>query len=173
MNLVQQQLRSQIKTYVWIIIIGLAISGLTAFPLESELAWLTHHSGALPVTMQKWLNTIYEAIRQTNQQYPFLSYGTDWLAFAHVVLAILFVGPLIDPVKNIWVIQFGMIACVLIFPLAFIAGPIRHIPVFWRFIDSSFGVICFIPLWLTYGSVKKLEKLPANSQSMSFLSSGL
>ncbi|WP_345955188.1 hypothetical protein [Mucilaginibacter sp. PAMB04168] len=169
MNLVQQQLRSQIKTYVWIIIIGLAISGLTAFPLESELAWLTHHSGALPVGMQKWLNMIYEAIRQTNQQYPYLSYGTDWLAFAHVVLAILFVGPLIDPVKNIWVIQFGMIACVLIFPLAFIAGPIRHIPVFWRFIDSSFGVICFIPLWLTYRSVKKLEKLPANSQSMSFL----
>ena len=157
-TLQQQQLLKQIKLCIWIVIIGLAISGITAFPIETELAWLNQHSGLFPAVMQNWLNTIYQAIHHTNARYPYLSYGTDWLAFAHVVLAILFVGPLVDPVKNVWVIQFGMIACVLIFPLAFIAGPVRQIPVFWRFIDSSFGVFAFIPLWLSYRNIKQLEK---------------
>ena len=159
----QQQLRTRIKIYIWIIIIGLFISGATAFPLETELAYFYRHIRIFPTGMQSWLTTIYEAIRAINATYPYLSYGTDWLAFAHLVLAILFIGPLKDPVRNIWVIQFGMIACVLIFPLAFIAGPIRHIPVFWRFIDSSFGVIGIVPLWLAYRATQKLHKqLQAN-----------
>lgn len=154
----QQQLISRIKLCMWVVIIGLAISGITAFPIETELQWFSRHSGVFPAAMQNWLNTIYKAIHDTNARYPYLSYGTDWLAFAHVLLAILFVGPLINPVKNVWVIQFGMIACVLIFPLAFIAGPVRHIPVFWRFIDSSFGVFAFIPLWMSYRGIRELEK---------------
>ncbi|SCF41963.1 hypothetical protein [Micromonospora mirobrigensis] len=32
-------------------------------------------------------------------------YGTDWLAFAHLVLAVAFWGPLRDPVRNVWVVQ--------------------------------------------------------------------
>jgi hypothetical protein len=159
----QQQLLTRIKTYIWIIIIGLFISGATAFSLETELAYFYKHANVFPAEMKSWLTTIYEAICATNAKYPYLSYGTDWLAFAHLVLAILFVGPLKDPVKNIWVIQFGMIACVLIFPLAFIAGPIRHIPLFWRFVDCSFGAIGIVPLWLAYKATRKLERqLPAN-----------
>jgi hypothetical protein len=57
-----------------------------------------------------------------------LAYGTDWLAFAHLVIAIAFLGPLKDPVRNIWVVEFGMIACLLVIPLALICGPIRGIP---------------------------------------------
>jgi hypothetical protein len=72
------------------------------------------------------------------------------------MLAILFIGPLKHPVKNIWVIEFGMIACVAVFPLAFIAGGIRGIPVFWRLIDCSFGAIGIIPLYLSYRMIKKL-----------------
>ncbi|MFD1255788.1 hypothetical protein ACFQ3S_03185 [Mucilaginibacter terrae] len=108
--------------------------------------------------MQNWLSTIYFAITNTNAHYPYLSYGTDWLAFAHIVLAILFFGPLKDPVKNIWVVQFGMIACAIIFPLAFVAGSIRHIPVFWQFIDCSFGVIGIVPLWLAYKNTRRLQE---------------
>jgi hypothetical protein len=137
------------------IIAGLALSGITAFPLESELAWLLQHSSALPDGMNAWLNTIYNAIKTTNQTYPYLSYGTDWLAFAHLVLALLFVGPLKDPVKNIWIIEFGMVVCGLIFPLAFIAGGIRHIPMFWRFINCSFGVFGIIPLAIAHRIIKK------------------
>jgi hypothetical protein len=29
--------------------------------------------------------------------YPFLAYGTDWLAFAHIVIAVFFIGPLVKP----------------------------------------------------------------------------
>jgi len=145
------------------IITGLALSGITAFPLQTELGWLVQHSSSLPLTMQNWLNTIYSAIKATNQNYPYLSYGTDWLAFAHLVLALLFIGPLKDPVKNIWVIEFGMMACVLIFPLAFIAGGIRHIPIFWRLIDCSFGIIGIIPLAIARRIVKN-SSLTINRQ---------
>lgn len=147
-------LTRRIKIYIAIVIIGLAVSGITAFPIESELALLARPGNS---AMNHWLNTIYRAVKTTNQAYPWLSYGTDWLAFAHVMLAVLFIGPLRDPVKNIWVIEFGMIACVSIFPLAFIAGSIRGIPVFWRVIDCSFGVIGIIPLYLSHAAIKKLN----------------
>ncbi|WP_158828278.1 hypothetical protein [Mucilaginibacter lacusdianchii] len=153
-----RQVLYRIRIYIWIIIIGLALSGITAFPIETELSyWLPHLSNSKGF-LTEWVNRVYVAVHRTNLQYPFLSYGTDWLAFAHLMLAILFVGPLRDPVKNIWVIQFGMIASVLIIPLAFIAGPIRHIPFFWQLIDCSFGVICMIPLYLSYKDIKILTK---------------
>jgi hypothetical protein len=67
---------------------------------------------------------------------PFIACGTDWLAFAHLVIAIAFWGPVRDPVRNIWVVQFGMTAC-----LAVVAGPVRGIPWWWwQLIDISFGV---------------------------------
>jgi hypothetical protein len=147
----------RIKISIWMMITGLTISGLTAFPIETELRWFVSFSSDLPEVMNKWLYTVYIAVMKTNQQYPYLSYGTDWLAFAHLMLAILFIGPLKDPVKNSWVIEFGMIACLLIIPLAFIAGHIRHIPVFWRVIDCSFGVFGIIPLMICYKNIKLLK----------------
>jgi len=149
-------LQRRIKLCLWIIIIGLVLSGITAFPLESELAALKAHlspNGA----MGKWIGTIYNAVKTTNAQFPWLSYGTDWLAFAHLVIAVVFIGPLRDPVRNIWVIHFGMIACIAIFPLAFIAGTIRGIPFFWQLIDCSFGVIGFIPLYFANKYIRMLE----------------
>jgi hypothetical protein len=147
----------RIKISIWMMIAGLTISGLTAFPIEAELRWLVSFSSDLPEVMNKWLYTVYIAVMKTNQQYPYLSYGTDWLAFAHLMLAILFIGPLKDPVKNSWVIEFGMIACLLIIPLAFIAGHVRHIPIFWRIIDCSFGVFGIIPLMICYKNIKLLK----------------
>lgn len=158
-TLAKQQLFFRIKICLWIVIVGLALSGITAFPLETELGFIKDHIGFTSVAMQQWINTNYATLHHVNGQYPYLSYGTDWLAFAHLMLAILFVGPLRDPVKNIWVIQFGMIACALIFPLAFIAGGIRHIPFFWRLIDCSFGVFGFIPLILAYRYTKQASGL--------------
>lgn len=115
------------------------------------------HSSSFPQFVQNWLSIIYNAVKETNTEYPYLSYGTDWLAFAHIVIATVFIGPLKDPVRNIWVIQFGMIACVMIFPLALIAGPIRNIPFYWQLIDCSFGVLGIIPLYITYKLIKQLE----------------
>ena len=153
-----QQLKKRIRVYIWIIIIGLALSGITAFPLETELGLIKDHLHGTPA-LQHWIDMIYNCLVFVNQRYPYLSYGTDWLAFAHLVIAIVFIGPLKDPVKNIWVIQFGMIACVLIFPLAFIAGEVRHIPIFWRLIDCSFGLIGIMPLWIAYTATRRLEQM--------------
>jgi len=55
-----------------------------------------------------------------------------------------------------------MIACVIVFPLALIAGPIRQIPFFWQMIDCSFGALGLIPLYMCYKNIKKLETLSIN-----------
>ncbi|MCW3071420.1 MAG: hypothetical protein JWO44_1310 [Bacteroidetes bacterium] len=155
----EQQLKRRIRNWIVLFIVCLVLSGVTAFPIEAELAFLTVHASAFPHVIQNWLQTIYLSVRSTNDVYPYLSYGTDWLAFAHLVIAVVFIGPLKDPVKNIWCIQFGMIACVMIFPLAMIAGTVRHIPLYWQMIDCSFGVIGFIPLYFCYKHIKQLEHL--------------
>jgi hypothetical protein len=154
----ENQLRKKIKRWIILFIVFLILSGVTAFPIETELLWLVNHSSVFPDFMRQWIFKIYNAVKETNTNYVQLSYGTDWLAFAHIVIATVFIGPLIDPVKNIWVIQFGMIACIMVFPLALIAGPIRHIPFYWQMIDCSFGVLGIIPLYITYRLIKQLEK---------------
>jgi len=150
----EQHLLRAIRIWLSLFVIVLILSGITAFPIETELAWLsTDFAG------DSWIATVYRAVKDTNQHYPYMAYGTDWLAFAHLVIAVVFIGPLIDPVKNIWVLQFGMIACVMIFPLALIAGPVRHIPFYWQLIDCSFGVLGLIPLSICFLKAKELEKL--------------
>lgn len=139
-------------------ITGLALSGLTAFPIEAELGALVKLTSSYSGILSNWLNAAYQAVKFTNCTYPFLSYGTDWLAFAHLMLAVLFIGPLKNPLKNNWVIEFGIIAAISIFPLAFIAGEIRGIPGFWRLIDCSFGVAALTVLLPCYRMIKKLEK---------------
>ena len=156
---IENKLLLGIRISIWVMITGLVLSGLSAFPLQTETDWLISHSHALPETMYTWLQIIHTAIVNTNRDYPYLCYGTDWLAFAHLMLAILFFGPLKKPVENVWVIQFGMIACACIIPLAFIAGSIREIPVFWRIIDCSFGVIGIVPLIISYRNIARLKHI--------------
>jgi hypothetical protein len=151
-----QKLNLRIKICLWIVIIGVALSGITAFLIESELALISRHLSPSGI-LGEWLNKIYLAVKITNQHFPWLSYGTDWLAFAHLMIAIAFIGPLRDPRRNIWVVQFGMIACIAIFPLAFIAGSVRGIPFFWQLIDCSFGAIGFIPLYYCHRYIRLLE----------------
>jgi hypothetical protein len=158
-NKIETKLKKRIRYLIVAFIIGLVLSGVTAFPIETELALINTNSSWLPPYLQNWISQVYTAVKNMNTQYPYLSYGTDWLAFAHLVIAVAFIGPLLDPVKNIWVIQFGMIACIMVFPLAFIAGPIREIPFYWQLIDCSFGVFGFVLLYWCYRCILKLEKL--------------
>ena len=99
---------------------------------------------------------IRDALIETNTKYPFMAYGTDWLAFGHFVIAVSFIGPLRDPVKNVWVIEFGMIACVLVVPFTLGMGAVRGIPLGWRLIDCSFGVFGIIPLWFCRKYIREL-----------------
>ena len=156
----------RIRCWLAIFIVGLILSGVTAFPLQTELGWLISlfHSSALQAIAQStgllpWIERVNDALRNTNVLYPFLAYGTDWLAFAHLVIAVAFIGPYIDPVRNKWVITFGLIACAGVIPLALIAGQIRGIPPPWRLIDCSFGVFGALPLLICRRSILALERL--------------
>jgi hypothetical protein len=148
-----------IRCWIVFFIVSLVLSGLTAFALQTELNWLLQNwSLRNGGELYYWVRKVYEALRNTNDRYPFLAYGYDWLAFAHLVIALVFIGPLRDPVRNKWIIEFGMIACMMIFPLAFIAGAVRGIPVYWRLIDCSFGIIGLIPLTICYKKIRLLEQ---------------
>jgi hypothetical protein len=145
-------------------VVCLVLSGITAFPLVHELRWAEQALSAVPVAPEglvEWVARVRWGLDQADAAYPFLLYGTDWLAFAHLVIAVAFWGPYRDPVRNIWVIEFGMIACVGVIPLALICGPIRGIPVFWMLIDMSFGVFGILPLIVLRRRIKRLEALTA------------
>jgi hypothetical protein len=153
----------EIKAWLAFFIIALAISGITAIPLGWEIDLLMRWFGpgtwfsAIWPAMAEWIGYVHSGLTAMIANYPFLQYGTDWLAFAHIVLAIAFVGAWRDPVRNIWVIEFGMIACVLVIPTAFIFGGLRGIPFYWRLIDCAFGVFGIIPLWIVREKIKNLE----------------
>lgn len=154
----------RIRIWLGIFIAGLVLSGVTAFPLQSEIGWLTAslrasslRPAAQAVHLLPWIERVDRAVSRTNARFPFLAYGTDWLAFAHLVIAVAFIGPYIDPVRNKWLITFGLIACAGVVPLALIAGPIREIPFPWRLIDCSFGILGSIPLLICGHSIRALE----------------
>lgn len=155
----EQHLKRMIRRWVIGFMIALAFSGATAFALETELHWLVDVWPAGNNAAYSWLDRVYRALQDTNARYPFMAYGYDWLAFAHLVIALAFVGVLRDPVRNRWVVEFGMLACIAVFPLAFIAGAIRGIPFYWRLIDCSFGVIGLIPLAICHRKIRALERL--------------
>ena len=96
-------------------------------------------------------------IVETGQEYSFLFYGYDWLGFAHIVIALAFIGPYRDPVKNERVIQFGMIACILVIPFALLLGALRHIPFWWRIVDCCFGIVGIIPLAIVWVKIQQLK----------------
>src|SRR5262245_18797104 len=161
-----QHLRTRIRLLLALFMLGLVLSGLTAFPLGTELRILCSFVGVDPAVpastytgLQHWIAFVAEGLRETYAKYPFVAYGTDWLAFAHLVIAVAFIGPCLDPVRNVWVVTFGIIACVGVIPLALIAGAIRQIPFYWRLIDCSFGVLGAIPLLLVRRDVAMLQRI--------------
>jgi hypothetical protein len=151
---------TRIRAWLLVLAVGLVISGVTAFPLVTEVRLLAEllHAVPAPDALVAWIDRVHEGVAVTGRVYPFIAYGTDWLAFAHVMIAIAFWGPWRDPVRNAWVIEWGMICCVAIIPLALIAGPIRHLPWWWELIDMSFGVFGMIPLLIIRGLTSQLTE---------------
>jgi hypothetical protein len=137
-----------------IVIAGLLITSIAAFPIVTNIQLLNYMAGEgtaignfLP-PLGEWITYTSSTVAELDKEHPFLFYASDWMVFAHLVIAIVFIGPWRDPVKNIWVIEWGIIACIAIIPTALIAGEIRDIPFFWRLVDSMFGILCIIPLYL-------------------------
>jgi len=142
----------RIRIWLSLFVVGLVLSGLTAFPLERETGFLVRCLEATGLSawwpaLGAWAVRVHHGLSETDSSYPFIAYGTDWLAFAHLVIAVAFWGPLRDPVRNAWVVDFGMTACVAIIPFVLVCGWVRGIPWFWQCIDMSFGVVGLVPLW--------------------------
>ncbi|MEE1666010.1 hypothetical protein ACWDWS_43445 [Streptomyces sp. NPDC003328] len=155
-----------IRAWLVFFVVCLVLSGATAFPLVHELRWTEDLLRSLSVpehlpALMDWIERVRRGLDATDAEQPFVLYGTDWLAFAHLVIAVAFYGPYRDPVRNIWVVEFGMIACAGIIPLALICGPIRGIPFWWTVIDMSFGVFGIVPLYVVRKKIKRLEELTA------------
>lgn len=147
---------TKIRRVVVVFIILLVLSGITAFPLVTEADWMMAHLNSFPVFFHEWIINVSQSIHQTPS---IVLYGTDWLAFAHIIIAVFFVGVYIDPIKNKFNITVGMIACIAVFPLAFICGPIRDIPFYHQLIDCSFGAIGLIPLVYVRNKIKRIEEM--------------
>lgn len=144
--------------------IGVFVSGVTAFPLPQEVALLARILGiqdkVAPETYTGiigWIAHVHRGLDETAIRWPFLFYGTDWLAFGHIVIGLLFIGPFKDPVRNVWVIQWGILTCGLVIPLALICGPLRGIPFYWQCIDCIFGIVGAPVLMMALKLVRELE----------------
>lgn len=153
------KLIKKIRLLILFFMIALVLSGLTAMPAETELRWLLKYKDIFPESLGNWLQVCYNALADTNAKYPFLAYGYDWLAFAHFVIALSFIGLYRDPVRNAWIIDWQIICCIAVVPLAVIAGPIRQIPIFHILIDCCFGLFGIMPLLTCRNWIKKMAKV--------------
>ena len=86
-----------------------------------------------------------------------LFYSTDWLAFAHIIICLFFVPVYLDPLRYRANLVVGMAACVSVFLLAFICGPVRGIPFFHQLIDCAFGLLGLLPLGYAYRTTQTLK----------------
>jgi hypothetical protein len=167
MNNIRESILRKYRIVLALFMAGLVLSGVTAFPLEREMGLVTDVRGTAQLTpgeannsLDSWLLTVRDGLREAYSRHPWIAYGTDWLAFAHIAVAIFFIGPYRDPVRNVWVLQAGVAACLLIIPLAQICGSLRQIPWGWRLVDCSFGVFGAIPLLYRLKLTKRLAEMP-------------
>ena len=162
----EQLLRNRVRAMAWVLVLGLVVMGVTAIPLETELNFAARLFKASELTPDqassgfvKWILLVREGVRTTNAAYPFMAYGTDWLAFSHLVLAIAFLGCVNHPLRNSWMFTLGMIASVMVVPWALVMGEVRGVPIGWRLIDCACGVLAFLPCWLGVRWTRELQQI--------------
>jgi len=160
-----QQMISKNDKYIDIclkVFVGaLALSGLCCFSLPFLSRRILTFLDALAIRGEFYSFAIkmLQGAKYNAAHYPFISYGTDWLGFAHLMFALLFVGAIMDPYKNEWVIRFGLIVCTLLVPTVLIAGAIREIPIVWRMINCAMGGVGFLLLFRVFKWMKANEEL--------------
>ena len=140
--------RALTLTRIWLVLFSAALigSGLTAIFAREGLRLLSPLFGQGSIlqaawpSMADWLSLVHHAVEETYDRYPFLAYGYDWLAFGHFIISIPFIMAIRDPLRHSWVITYGIAACVAVLPFAIVFGAIRGIPLFWRVVDTLFGI---------------------------------
>ena len=164
------RLTFRFRLVLGLFIVGLVASGSTAFFLEREVDWLACRLGISPGAdpdslsgLRYWIACVHAGLAQSYARYPFLAYGTDWLAFAHLAIAVFFLGPLFQPTRHDWVLICGIIACVGVLPLALICGPWRGIPLYWRLLDCSFGLLGMVPLLYCLAISTRIKRIQNRS----------
>ncbi len=159
-------LRIRIRALTLFVIAALTLRGLTALPLSYELDYLNRVAGPQSIFVRlfpnvtAWIGQVYDGLTNCWARYPFLAYGTDWLAFAHFVIALAFLGVQHDPIKNRWTVEWAMLACALVIPWTLLSGAVRGIPWFGQLVDMAFAILGIIPLAFLRRDIRLLESLP-------------
>ncbi len=164
MNILQNPM-TRYRLSLGLFILGLILSGITAFPLLIELRLLCQIFGIDKITdpqslegIRYWILVVKLGLEEIYSKYPWYAYGTDWLAFGHLVISLFFIVPWFKPIGNEWVLWIGIIACLGVLPLALICGEIRGIPFYWRLIDCSFGLFGILPLMYCLRQIKQYKQ---------------
>jgi len=153
------------KWLVGAVAVGLFVSGVTIWPAVWELrTFVDIVWGGGPATGDNhalMLQAI-EGLESLQAERALLLYGYDWLAFAHIMLAVLFFGARRDLVRNVWVVQFGLIACAAVPILAGVCIPLRGIPFSWFWVDFAFAPTAAAPLWIALCDIRRVERAVAS-----------
>jgi len=148
------------KWMLGMVVFGLVVSGVTVWPALRELKWavgIAWGDSEPAGVLHAFVLRAIEGLESVEESYPLMLYAHDWLAFAHIALAILFAGAIKDPVRNVWVVQCGLIMCVLVPFLAGICIPIRGLPLRWFWIDFAFAPAAGVPLWIALRDIRRAE----------------
>lgn len=149
------------RVMLGIVAFGMLVSGVTVWPavpglkLAVRLVW---GSAEATGVLHAFVLRAIEGLEHVQSDYPFMLYAHDWLAFAHIMLALLFAGAIKDPVRNIWIVQCGLVMCASIPLLAGICIPIRGLPSCWFWIDFAFAPAAAWPLWIALKDIRKAER---------------
>ena len=155
------------KVMIGLVVFGLFVSAVTIWPAVPELktaVGIVWGDGEATGVLHGFVLKAIEGLEVMGAEYPFMLYAHDWLAFAHIMLAILFAGAIRNPVRNVWVIQCGLIMAALVPILAGICVPIRGIPFIWFWIDFAFAPAAAVPLWIALRDIRRAEKAMAEDE---------
>ena len=162
-----QKIKRRVRLLLIVFVLGLVFGSQLVLFVIPELTWFNNilgpgtRMGEIFPRLSSWINHLYQGITDTYAKYPFVAYCMDWLAFAQLAFIIFFIGAIVDPVRNIWIIESGMVICVLHILIAFGCGTFRSMPFFWQLLDSTFGILGLIVLYLAYRNIKYLGPTPS------------
>ena len=74
-----------IRRHLVLFMLILMLSGITAFPIQTEIDFMYSHITSFPNVFADWITTLYNNIHSTPDV---MFYGTDWLAFAHIIISL-------------------------------------------------------------------------------------
>jgi len=159
----EAQLRRRIRDWTLFLMLALFASGISAIPLRPELNFIVDRfvPDDPPSAIGSWILHVRGGVDDVSTRWPFLALGTDWLAFGHIVIGLGFIGLLRDPLRNEWLVTWGIMACLLVLPWAWCFGAARGIPWGWRLVDCSFGLGGMIPLLIIRSAIAELKRRSA------------